>query len=120
LAWDGHERLGARVNEVLLDAFRHNNWATKSLIGFCRKQGFTPEQLEVTGVGTFGGILATPEHIIGADRSYLSHPPAPRSTKPRSARCGSEVFVLLEQGFRGPEAPSVGQEFTEFVRLDLG
>jgi uncharacterized damage-inducible protein DinB len=60
------------VNEVLLDAFRHNNWATKSLIGFCREQGFTAEQLEVTGVGTYGGILATLEHIIGADRSYLS------------------------------------------------
>jgi hypothetical protein len=42
------------MHEVLLDAIRHNNWATKSLISFCRDQNFTAEQLEVTGVGTYG------------------------------------------------------------------
>lgn len=59
------------MNEVLLDAIRHNNWATKHLLAFCRDQNFTAEQLEVTGVGTFGGILATLHHIITCDGSYL-------------------------------------------------
>jgi uncharacterized damage-inducible protein DinB len=59
------------VNEVLFDAIRHNNWATRSLLTFCRDQNFTAEQLEVTGVGTFGGILATLHHIITCDGSYL-------------------------------------------------
>jgi uncharacterized damage-inducible protein DinB len=59
------------MHEVLLDAIRHNNWATKSLISFCRDQNFTAEQLEVTGVGTYGGILATLDHIVRCDGSYL-------------------------------------------------
>jgi uncharacterized damage-inducible protein DinB len=59
------------MNEVLLDAIRHNNWATGQLIQFCRAQGFTPEQLEVTGVGTYGGILATLDHIVRCDGSYV-------------------------------------------------
>jgi uncharacterized damage-inducible protein DinB len=59
------------VNEVLFDAIRHNNWATGELLTFCRDQNFTAEQLAVTGVGTFGGILATLHHIITCDGSYL-------------------------------------------------
>ncbi|WP_328330349.1 DinB family protein [Kribbella sp. NBC_00382] len=59
------------MNEVLFDAVRHNNWATAQLIAFCRDQNFTAEQLEVTGVGTFGGILATLHHIVTCDGSYL-------------------------------------------------
>ncbi|MEV8374009.1 DinB family protein [Kribbella sp. NPDC056861] len=59
------------MNEVLFDAIRHNNWATSELLTFCRDQQLTPEQLQVTGVGTFGGILATLQHIITCDASYL-------------------------------------------------
>ncbi|MEV4179647.1 DinB family protein [Nonomuraea sp. NPDC049709] len=58
------------MNEILLDAIRHNNWATKRLIEFCRDQGFSAQQLEVRGVGTFGGILSTLQHIVDADGSY--------------------------------------------------
>ncbi|ADB35572.1 DinB family protein [Kribbella flavida DSM 17836] len=59
------------MNDVLVDAVRHNNWATKRLIGFCREQGLSVEQLEVTGVGTYGGILATLEHVVRCDGSYV-------------------------------------------------
>ncbi|TDD45717.1 hypothetical protein E1263_38025 [Kribbella antibiotica] len=58
-------------NDVLRDPILHNNWATKSLIRFCRAQGLSAEQLEVTGVGTFGGIVATLHHIVRCDGSYL-------------------------------------------------
>jgi uncharacterized damage-inducible protein DinB len=56
---------------VLSDPILHNNWATKSLIGFCRDQDLTAEQLEVVGIGTYGGILATLEHIVRCDGSYV-------------------------------------------------
>ncbi len=59
------------MHDVLTDAVRHNNWATQQLIAFCRAQGFTAEQLEVTGVGTYGGILATLDHIVRCDGSYV-------------------------------------------------
>jgi uncharacterized damage-inducible protein DinB len=58
------------MNEILLDAIRHNNWATKRLIQFCRDQEFSAEDLRVRGVGTFGGILETLQHIVDCDASY--------------------------------------------------
>jgi uncharacterized damage-inducible protein DinB len=58
-------------NDVLSDPILHNNWATKSLIGFCRDQDLTAEQLEVVGIGTYGGILAILEHIVRCDGSYV-------------------------------------------------
>jgi uncharacterized damage-inducible protein DinB len=61
------------LNDLLYDPIRHNNWATKSLTQFVREQNLTAEQLEVTGVGTFGGILATLDHIIRCDGSYVRH-----------------------------------------------
>jgi uncharacterized damage-inducible protein DinB len=59
------------LNDLLSDPIRHNNWATGSLIDFCREQDLTAEQLEITGVGTYGGILATLDHIVRCDGSYL-------------------------------------------------
>jgi uncharacterized damage-inducible protein DinB len=59
------------VNEALLDPVRHNNWATQHLVRFCRDQNLSAEQLEVRGVGTYGGILATLHHIITCDGSYV-------------------------------------------------
>ena len=59
------------MNEVLLDAIRHNNWATERLVAFCRELGLSDEQLTTPGVGTFGGVLATLNHLVGSDTSYL-------------------------------------------------
>ncbi|GLY98992.1 DinB family protein [Actinoplanes sp. NBRC 103695] len=59
------------LNAVLRDPIRHNVWATKSLIGFCRGQNLTAEQLEATSVGAYGNILATLAHIVRCDGSYL-------------------------------------------------
>ena len=57
-------------NDVLRDPIRHNVWATGSLIGFCRAQNLTADQLAATGVGTYGTILATLDHIVRCDGSY--------------------------------------------------
>jgi uncharacterized damage-inducible protein DinB len=58
------------MNEGLIDTFRHNAWATMRLLEFC---GDLPEdQLAAAGQGTYGGILATLNHIVWSDAGYLA------------------------------------------------
>jgi len=57
------------VNEALLEAFRHNCWATRRLLEFCR--GLSEDQLTSPATGTFGSILATFNHIVRSDVRYL-------------------------------------------------
>lgn len=59
------------MNEALLDAFRHNSWATKQLLVACRS--LAQEQLSSSAPGGFGNILDTFNHIILSDASYLRH-----------------------------------------------
>jgi uncharacterized damage-inducible protein DinB len=54
---------------LLADAFEHHVWATLRVIDVCLP--LAPEQLETTVPGTYGSILATLRHTVGADRSYL-------------------------------------------------
>jgi uncharacterized damage-inducible protein DinB len=55
---------------LLADAFAHHVWATVRLIDTCLT---LPAEQMATGVpGTYGTILATMQHLVGADRSYLS------------------------------------------------
>lgn len=57
------------MNEVLLDAFRHNSWATKQLLATCR--GLSTEQLTAPAPASFGSILTTFNHLILSDAGYL-------------------------------------------------
>jgi uncharacterized damage-inducible protein DinB len=57
------------MNGALPEAFRHNGWATNQLLEFCR--GLSAEQLTAPGMGTFGGVLETFNHIVMADARYL-------------------------------------------------
>jgi uncharacterized damage-inducible protein DinB len=54
---------------VLADAFGHHVWATLRLIDACLP--LTDEQLASPVPGTYGSILETMRHLVGADRSYL-------------------------------------------------
>ena len=54
---------------VLDDAFGHHVWATLRLIDAC--SSLTPAQLETEVPGTYGSILGTMRHLVGADNSYL-------------------------------------------------
>ena len=54
---------------VLADAFAHHTWATIRLIDVCR--ALQPEQLDAAAAGTYGSILETMRHLVGADASYL-------------------------------------------------
>jgi uncharacterized damage-inducible protein DinB len=55
---------------VLSDAFAHHSWATIRLIDACLP--LSDEQLASTVPGTYGPILETMRHLVGADRSYLA------------------------------------------------
>jgi uncharacterized damage-inducible protein DinB len=54
---------------ILADAFDHHVWATLQVIDACAP--LTDEQLATTVPGTFGSIIDTLRHTVGADRSYL-------------------------------------------------
>lgn len=55
---------------LLADAFDHHVWATIRIIDACA--GLTPEQLGTNEPGTYGTILDTIRHTVGADAAYLS------------------------------------------------
>jgi uncharacterized damage-inducible protein DinB len=57
------------TRSLLADAFDHNVWATIRVIDACL--ALTPEQLATTVPGTYGSILDTIRHTVGADASYL-------------------------------------------------
>jgi uncharacterized damage-inducible protein DinB len=57
------------IRRVLLEAFRHNSWATTHLLTFCRD--LPEEQLASTTTGTFGSILETFNHFVGSEAGYL-------------------------------------------------
>lgn len=58
-------------HSLLDDAVAHNVWATMRLIDTCLS--LTPEQLNAPVPGTYGSVLETTRHVVGADTYYLSH-----------------------------------------------
>jgi uncharacterized damage-inducible protein DinB len=57
------------TSSLLADAFGHHVWATLRVIDAC--EALTPDQLETNLPGTFGSIIATLRHTVGADSWYL-------------------------------------------------
>lgn len=55
---------------TLQDAFGHHVWATLRLIDVCAD--LDPGALRAEAPGTFGPIIDTLRHLVGADSSYLS------------------------------------------------
>ena len=56
--------------DTLTTLYRHNRWANERLLERCA--GLSDEQLDATLLGTFGSIRDTLQHIVIAERSYLS------------------------------------------------
>jgi uncharacterized damage-inducible protein DinB len=54
---------------LLEDAFEHHVWATMRLIDTCLT--LSAEQVETAVPGTYGSILETMRHLVGADSWYL-------------------------------------------------
>ena len=57
------------TRSILADAFDHHVWATLQLIDACLV--LSDEQLATTVPGTYGSILDTMRHLVGADAQYL-------------------------------------------------
>jgi uncharacterized damage-inducible protein DinB len=57
------------TRSVLEDAFGHHVWATLRLVDACLP--LSSEQLGTAVPGTYGSILETARHLVGADGSYL-------------------------------------------------
>jgi uncharacterized damage-inducible protein DinB len=55
--------------DPLHELFRHHAWATLTLIDHCI--GLPPELLHQAVPGTYGPILNTLVHLVGADQRYL-------------------------------------------------
>jgi uncharacterized damage-inducible protein DinB len=55
---------------LLRDAFGHHVWATGRLLETCR--ALDADRLATSVPGTYGTILDTLRHLVGADASYLS------------------------------------------------
>ena len=70
-------------NALLLRNFGHHLWATEFLLEHCRR--LSTEQLTLSAPGTFGSIDATLDHLLSADRSYLSRLRGGKATPPLEA-----------------------------------
>ena len=83
--------------DTLTTLFRHNRWANLRLLERCA--GLSDEQLDATLLGTFGSIRDTLQHIVIAERSYLSR-------------------ISTGQPYRRPKdaAPPTLAEMTEWAR----
>jgi len=57
------------VTSSLGDAFAHHGWATLRVLDVCGE--LSDEQLATSVPGTYGSILDTLRHTVGADVSYL-------------------------------------------------
>jgi uncharacterized damage-inducible protein DinB len=77
------------TKSMLEDAFGHHVWATLRLIDACLP--LSPEQLDTTVLGTYGSILATMRHLVGADASYLN-----RLTGGRTSRIDEDQMGIPE------------------------
>jgi uncharacterized damage-inducible protein DinB len=56
--------------DTLTTLFSHHLWANERLIELCTR--LSDGQLDATLLGTFGSIRDTLQHIVAAERSYLS------------------------------------------------
>jgi uncharacterized damage-inducible protein DinB len=57
------------THSILADAFAHHLWATFRVMDAC--EALSEEQLATTVPGTFGSIISTLRHLVGADSWYL-------------------------------------------------
>lgn len=55
---------------LMTDAFSHHVWATLELIDACLP--LSADQLATAVPGTYGSILDTMRHLVGADAQYLN------------------------------------------------
>lgn len=92
------------MNDVLLEAFRHSAWASEQLLAACH--GLSEDQLTSSAVGTYGGILATFNHLIRSDIGYI-----PRLTGRPSWAEGDDTSDLDQLKARVEETAQLWERF---------
>lgn len=83
---------GPAVTRALSDPLRHNAWATRELLAFCAR--LTSQQLGATATGTYGTILATLQHMLGAESRYLFRVSGEADRWPRRPEETAEIEEL--------------------------
>jgi uncharacterized damage-inducible protein DinB len=84
---------------LLRRAFGHHLWATERLLERCRE--LSPEQHALSAQGTYGAIDATLDHLLSADRSYLSRVMGGPPTPPLEAGGPGPLLEHLERQREG-------------------
>ena len=56
------------MTSPLYDPLRHNNWANAQLLAFLRR--LDGSQMASTATGTYGSIISTLQHLLGAEGRY--------------------------------------------------
>jgi len=100
------------TTSLLKDAFGHHAWATLRLIDAC--DVLTPEQLETVVPGTYGSIIETMRHLVGADASYLNV-----TTGGREPRIDDEQEQRMDLAEMRAVMERHGAAWAELVREDL-
>ena len=59
-----------KTTDTITNLFNHHLWANLRLLESCKQ--LTSEQLQSKTIGTFGSVQETLEHIVRAEKSYLS------------------------------------------------
>jgi uncharacterized damage-inducible protein DinB len=89
------------MSEGLLDPFRHNAWATRRLLAFCRD--LPREVLTASVPGTFGGILDTLHHLVDAETRYCYYLLTGQRLDPSALPEDAAVVAALEEQARALE-----------------
>lgn len=79
------------TRSLLGDAFTHHVWATLRLLDTCSR--LNSDQLATNAPGTYGSIIETIRHLVGADSSYLFVLTGGRV--PRIEESGVSILELL-------------------------
>src|SRR5690349_9651597 len=82
------------MNDGLVDAFRHNTWATRQVLKVCQK--LTESQLQETAPGTYGSIIATLWHIVRSEASYCRRLTGEEPTWDWRAKAMPGIAVLAD------------------------
>lgn len=56
------------ADSALDHILRHNTWATRALIEFCR--ALEAARLDASAAGTYGSLYGTLQHLVGAEQWY--------------------------------------------------
>ncbi len=82
------------MNDALIDAFRHNAWATRELLQVCAQ--LSDVQLQASVEGTFGTIIWTLWHTVASEAGYLTRLSGAEPAWDRHAETPPSVNLLIE------------------------